>query len=334
MGTQRKAIVVGAGVAGLACAGELVRRDGALEVLVLEKSRGLGGRAATRRIEGQAVDHGVAFYHGSDPDFLAALEQAGPGLAGWPQRVQGAGRPCQLRAFRPGESRRAFAEGATAFPKSLARGLDVRRETTVAALRAGGETIQVGATGAAHDVVLALPAPQAAELLAPLTEVSGELAAFSYLLAACAMQPCLTAIAGYPAGGAAPPWDLCHPEDSEVLQTVSHDSTKRSDPKWTVLVLQAHPAWSSRNWDLGSAGLLAEAARLLGDWAARPTWSVMHRWRFARAAGGAELAGPAVVRLPGGARIGLAGEIFSRRGGIEGAWRSGVELARRLVEER
>ena len=343
MGATRTVVVVGAGVAGLACAREIASRDAGFEVLVLEKSRGVGGRAATRRVEGQAVDHGVAFYHGSDPEFLAALDEVGAGAAldGWPRRVFGTGRPCQ-RSFRPGEPRRAFAAGATAFPKSLARGLDVRRDTTVVGLAAGGATIGIsqadGASGAAHDVVLALPAPQAAELLSALAEAGAEIAALRYLLAGCAMQRCLTAIAGYPVDGPSPPWDLCQPGDSEVLQTISHDSTKRRDPQWTVLVLQAHAAWSAQHWDRPveewCASLIAETARLVGDWAARPAWSATHRWRFARPGGGTELAGPALVRLPGGARIGLAGEMFSRSGGLQGAWRSGVDLAQRLVEER
>ncbi|MFN9939342.1 MAG: FAD-dependent oxidoreductase, partial [bacterium] len=40
-------VVVGAGVAGLACAGAL--RESGASVVVLEKSRGVGGRCATRR---------------------------------------------------------------------------------------------------------------------------------------------------------------------------------------------------------------------------------------------------------------------------------------------
>ncbi|MFQ3614289.1 MAG: FAD-dependent oxidoreductase, partial [Cyanobacteriota bacterium] len=56
-------IVIGAGVAGLVCARQLLRAG--LQVLVLEKSAGLGGRMATRRVEhaGQTVpvDHGAQY---------------------------------------------------------------------------------------------------------------------------------------------------------------------------------------------------------------------------------------------------------------------------------
>ncbi|UCF32712.1 MAG: NAD(P)-binding protein, partial [Phycisphaerales bacterium] len=63
-------IVIGAGIAGLSCAQRLAQAD--VKSLVLDKGRGVGGRCATRRVEGQPVDHGVIFLHGSDPDFLAA----------------------------------------------------------------------------------------------------------------------------------------------------------------------------------------------------------------------------------------------------------------------
>jgi predicted NAD/FAD-dependent oxidoreductase len=53
-------LVIGAGLAGLSCACAL--REQSVDVRVLEKSRGVGGRCATRRIEGQPVDHGLAFY--------------------------------------------------------------------------------------------------------------------------------------------------------------------------------------------------------------------------------------------------------------------------------
>ena len=51
--------VIGAGIAGLACARELARADA--KVTVFEKSRGLGGRLGTRRQGNFAFDHGAQF---------------------------------------------------------------------------------------------------------------------------------------------------------------------------------------------------------------------------------------------------------------------------------
>src|SRR6266516_3159744 len=100
-------VVVGAGVSGLACASALSASG--KRVVVLERARGVGGRCATRRVEGQPVDFGVAFFHGRAPGFLAALEAVpSSALPGWPRDIHGAGSPCQPEAFAPGERRLAF----------------------------------------------------------------------------------------------------------------------------------------------------------------------------------------------------------------------------------
>jgi renalase len=49
--------VIGAGVAGLTCARKL--HQAGRRVVVIDKSRGLGGRLATRRLAGTHADHGV-----------------------------------------------------------------------------------------------------------------------------------------------------------------------------------------------------------------------------------------------------------------------------------
>ena len=57
-------LVVGAGMAGLIAARELLRAG--LSVLVLDKGRGVGGRLASRRIEGATFDHGAQAFATGD----------------------------------------------------------------------------------------------------------------------------------------------------------------------------------------------------------------------------------------------------------------------------
>jgi predicted NAD/FAD-dependent oxidoreductase len=64
--------IVGAGVARLTAAPAL--RDRGLRVLVLEKSRGLGGRAATRRRGEGRIDHGAQFFTARDARFRARVD--------------------------------------------------------------------------------------------------------------------------------------------------------------------------------------------------------------------------------------------------------------------
>jgi len=329
-------LIVGAGVAGLSCARALA--EAGREAVVLERARGVGGRCATRRLEGQGLDHGPTFLHGRDPGFLAALAAvpATP-LPGWPSAVSGIGQPCQPEAFHPGERRLAFAEGLVAFPRHLASGLEVRLEATVSAVEPEGGGVRVrlaaGEPILAGTAVLAVAAEQALALLASLPAPPPDVASARAVLGFSQSQACLALLALYPDDAPRPAWQICYPEDSPVIQLVSHDSSKRPAPARLALVLQGRPSWSrlhleDPDWP---QALLDEAARLFGAWAARPAATHAHRWRHARSDRAAELAGPLLLSWPGGGRLGVCGERFAPGGGVEGAWRSGRMMAERLL---
>lgn len=332
--SQLPLVVVGAGVSGLACARELAA--GGIAPLVLDRARGVGGRCATRRLEEHPLDLGPSFLHGRDPDFLtAAAAVPATALEGWPREVRGRGPPCQPEAFSQGERRMALAEGMTAFPKHLARGLEVRLGAAASALEPGPGAVTVrlesGSPVQADTVVLAMAAEEMAALLATAPG-EPEIAAADAVLRLSRSEPCLALAALYPQGVEAPTWHLALPEESRILQVASSESSKRRLPAAAV-VYQAHPAWSREHAeDPGwPQAMLAEAARLFGAWAGAPRLTHEHRWRFARTGVAAELSAPMLVRLRGGGRIGLCGDRFGRGGGIEGAWLSGRALARRIL---
>jgi len=335
------AIVIGAGISGLACARALAAAGRA--PVVFESSRGVGGRCATRRVHGQPVDHGAAFVHGSDAGFLAAA-LGPPGvtrLEGWPRTIEGEGSACMPRAFVPGERRLAYADGLTVFPKHLAEGLDVRRERRVEALSAVSRGILVtterGDATRAPAVVLAVPPPTALKLIAPLSSGTREDAAIAALIRTIGSQACLTVVAGYPSGGPRPGWDAAYPGDSTMVQMIAHDSAKRASPRSVVLVIQARPCWSRVHLEapeaFWSAALVEEAARIAGTWAGSPSWVQTHRWRFARADFGSALTRPVALCPGGGGRVIVTGESFAPGGGIEASWLAGNAAARRLIEE-
>jgi len=189
----------------------------------------------------------------------------------------------------------------------------------------------------APTVVLAVPPPTALKLVAPLAGDTREAAAVVALTGMIGSQSCLTVLAGYPLDSARPSWDICYPDDSACVQMISHDSAKREAPGFVVLVIQARPCWSLAHLgvpeETWAAGLVREAARLVGDWAGHPSWVQAHRWRFARADRGSELSRPLSLRVSGGGRVIITGESFAPGGGIEAAWLAGKASARRLVEE-
>ena len=186
--------------------------------------------------------------------------------------------------------------------------------------------------------MLALACEQAAALLASVPGDAGaEVAAMARLLAMIGTVPCCTLLAGYPLEVEAPSWDVWYPEDSKIVQVLSHDSSKRAGPRFRVLVLQAHARWSRDRTEVPPASwaeeLLAEAARLAGVWAGRPLWTQAHLWRHGRVDPDGELALPVSIALGKGARLGLAGELFHPGGGAQAAYLSGRALADRLAGE-
>ena len=333
-------IVIGAGVAGLECARRLAAAG--REVLVLERARGVGGRCATRSFAGQVVDYGPIFLHGSDPLFLAAMSDV-PGAEpafDWPVHVLGGGAPCQPDAFQPNQRRFVFAQGLGMVPKHLAEGLNVRLSTRVVAITVDDATLSVqtesGETLVAKDVVIALALEQTRELLKTLP-ATREMSGIVALLGMFTSVPSLTLIAGYGLDTPRPPWDVHYPEDSSCFQLIAHDSAKRANPTARVLVLQARPRWSRARLNLPSetwaTEMLMEAASRLGAWAKTPRLTHAHRWSYARLERGSELGQPVRIKLPGGQRLGLAGDVFAPGGGVQAAWLSGSRVADRFLQE-
>jgi hypothetical protein len=340
-------IVVGAGISGLSLARELRARGRA--PLVLERARGVGGRCATRRLEGQPVDHGVAFLHGHTPRFvdeLAGVKDA-VAIADWPRAREGTGVPCQPDAFDGRTRRVALADGVSRLAKHLARGLDVRLEAEVEALGLAAEPgpragriweVRLGSGDRlqAKAVALTMPAPSVITLLRRLDPQPAGLAPILPLLGLIRLLPCLTVIARYPVDVAAPAWEASFPRDSAAVHTILHDSSKRAGAPRLVLVVQARPRFSAAHMgdpvETWTRSLLDQAAMLHGEWAARPELVQSHIWRDARVAAGTELAAPLAVRLDGGAMLGIAGDGFHEGGGVEGAWHAGFALAARLLE--
>lgn len=264
----------------------------------------------------------------------------------WPVVVIGDGLACRPEAFSGTDRRLVFGEGVSCLAKHLARGLDVRLETEVVALhtaadpvgRAGhvwGLRLATGETLRANTVVLAMPAPSAIEMLRGMGPLPAAITAQLPLLELVRMVPCLAVIARYPSGVPTPEWDASFPGSSAAVHGILHDSSKRDRGARLTLVFQARPGFSAKHLespvDSWTRTLLDEAATLHGAWIAAPELVQSHVWRKARVAAGSELAGPLVIQLDEGARLGVAGDGFHNAGGVEGAYWSGIALAERLV---
>ena len=335
---MRGVIVLGAGVAGLQCAGRL-KAKGA-DVLVVDRADKPGGRCATRVFDGQPADYGPLFVHGSDPGFLAAVDAVtGERREGWPARVSGRGMPCQPDAFTPSQRRLAFVDGVTAFPRTLAEGLEIRLRATAVSVGIENDGVIVALSGgerlAARHLVLAMALEQTATFVRMLGQADAARSALG-MLSMFSSIPCLALIAGYDASVPSPDWDVCYPEDEPALLLMSNESSKRPTAPSRIMVFQASPSWSARRLERPkeewSRELLGIVSRRLGSWSATPRWTHPHRWRYGRLDRANELVGPLELQV-GASRIGIAGDLFSPGGGLQAAWLSGERLAARLSEQ-
>ncbi len=311
----RRVAIIGAGLAGLACAQRLTQAG--LAVRLLDKGRGAGGRMSTRRIQtplGEACfDHGAASFTAEDPAFRECVD--GWILAGraapWPEGGEGAivGLPSMNAPI-----------------KALAEGVDVEWSAHVTGLarEAAGWRLDVmgreaGSEGPFDAVILAVPPEQATPLLAPH---SFDLAVYAAMARSEAIWSAMVAFDGRL------PIDTDRLGGCEVLAVAIRENSKpgRSGPEaWT---LQATSQWSGRNLEASSTEVAARLLEALGrrmDISMPPVLALQaHRWRYAQPA--RATSGPiwrATVSL------GLCGD-WVAGGGVEAAWRSGVRLADRV----
>ena len=329
---MRDVLIIGAGVAGLKAAGDLAA--GGKRVLVLEKSRGFGGRAATRRWEGTRVDHGAQFFTARDPAFRQQVDRwVEEGLCfewcrGFHQwRENRLTAPVGAAAF----PRFAVRHGMNGLGKELARGLEVRRETTVTALRTTGHGWEaVGADGAVYAgaaLLLTTPAPQAQNLLLTLDQPPSDLLE---ILRQQRVAPSIAVMAAYPEAGR-PDWNGIQADDTTV-GWIGLNSGKHPAEQGQIVVMHAadgfSKAWQDRDLEEAADLMVERAAGMGGEWLRRPAARAVHRWRYARPLHPAPPSPFASsVETPG---LFLAGDGLGG-GKIEGAWLSGRAAAAALA---
>lgn len=270
--------VIGAGVAGLACARELLRSDA--RVTVFERARSLGGRLGTHRHGNFAFDFGAQYVTGRSRSFLHYLgiaERAGA-AALWKPGIREDDRSWS----EPIEDWHVGTPGMSAFIRPLARGLDLRSGVTVHELLQSqrGWELQTDAgriDGIFDAIAVAVPAPQALRLL------GGHGRAFRHLVDV-RMAPCWTAMMAFEgpldAGAEARRWT------SGAIAWASCDSSKPQRPPgpqgWVV---HAAPAWSLEHLELDARDaaqlLLDEFSAVLGADLPEPVYQHAHRWRHA-----------------------------------------------------
>jgi predicted NAD/FAD-dependent oxidoreductase len=307
-------VIVGAGISGLLLA--RILHDHGARVTVLEKSRGFGGRLATKRVGDAVFDQGAQYFTVKDPRFAAWVEKwerAGL-VAPWPgtEPTRYIGRPSM-----------------TAVPKALAEGLDVKREHKVTALGCCGDhwCVDVENHGCmrAERLILTAPIPQCLAMLK-----AGDFVVPEPLLSrlrAVAYDPCLALLVTVAGRTRLPATGLRREEGA--IRWAADNQAKGVSPNVAAVTLHLSPEFSATHYGRTEAEVLelvrAEAEELIGAPIASAT---LHRWKFSHVR---ETFPEPFVWWPEES-LGFAGDAF---GGarVEGAAISAISLADRVKEE-
>ncbi len=299
-------VIIGAGIAGLACATRLVRAG--RTVVVFDKGRGIGGRVATRRAGQFQFDHGAQFITAQGTEFAAVLE----GLA----------RDGAVVDWDDGSGRSVAVgnPGMSALAKALAVGLYVRTGTPVTSIKRNGPgwLLQIGETvERAGRVVVTVPAPQVAALIGSEHALIAPLAAVRY-------APCLTLMA---VGAGAAPF-VTRRDPADALAWIAQDSSKPGRPAegGTAWVAQAGPQFSEahleRDMEQVADLMLPLLCDRLGLAPEQMSQAVAHRWRYAAVT--APLGQPFLRNDDATLHLGGDWCIGPR---VEAAWTSGSAIA-------
>ncbi|MCW2737598.1 NAD(P)-binding protein [Nocardioides sp.] len=304
-------VVVGAGLAGVACAREL--RAAGVGVRLLDRGHRVGGRMASRRLWERPTDLGASYLTVSDPGFGAVVDDwAARGLATpWTDTFSVLGEEPRTTT---GPMRWGAPSGLRSLVEDLAADLDVEQAdlTSLADVTASA-------------IVLAMPDPQARRLGGdhPVTEVLTR--AWEPVIALAARWPERTWDHLGPAGR----FDGAFVNGDAAVGWVADDGRRRGDDA-PVLVVHSTPELAARHLaDPAGAGPgIVAALRRLMD-LDEPADVHVHRWTFARPTG--EREEPYVLVDGPRGLVGACGDGWGPKPKVETAWLSGARLGRELA---
>lgn len=273
--------IVGAGLAGIAAARQLAPLA---DVTVFEKSRGPGGRMATRRAGDFQFDHGAQFFTARTESFrsLLAEQSLNSAVAIWEPKV------INIESGKKTFKRPWYEDHYVAVPrmnllvKTLAAEIEVILQTRVANIESAGsrwrlQDDQGAALGEFDWVISAAPAPQTQALM------PREFSEYQRI-ASAEFSPCFSLMIGMTELDP-PGFDCAVVRDSPIAWlALNHLKPQRPAPA-SVLV-HSNNDWAAQHVDRDPDDVQRILSRALeeltGIDARRAAFIALHRWLYAR----------------------------------------------------
>lgn len=301
--------IVGAGIAGAAALRTIT--DQSLPAIAFDKGRGPGGRASTRRESiantNTFFDHGAQYFTARDPRFRRFVQSWVQDNIAQPWTATTVTISNTGTHPSPTAERFVGTGGTNALVKHLTANQPVRFGKRVTAITGspGHYTLTLddnSTQGPFHHLIIALPAPQAAELLRPIAPNLADLASHANMLPCWTLMLALDAPSSIPYHAAKV--QSTTPSANPTANPIAWFARENSKPGrpatpecWTI---QATPAWSQANLERPAEEVaqdLLAAFRSLTNLpdSITPLHAAAHRWRYARAA---DALSPAIAQSP------------------------------------
>jgi renalase len=296
MNTPLEIAIVGAGMTGITCANQL-QATGKKGIVIFEKSRGVGGRLTTRRMHDTCVDRGTCYISPKGEQFRSLFQQliSNNIVEPWTDITHSFTVDGQMLADVDVYPHYVAPGGMNQIAKYLARDLDVKFGHKAIAIEPDNNLWKLTIEGNhepifARTVILAIPAPQAVDLLTSLVDILPN--GFLNTLSGVNFYPSIAVAAGYTMAQLAE-WQALYPQvksvsclEDPILSWVGVDSSKRHQPAPPVFVIQSTANFAAeypQPEDMALAGkiMLERASERFLPWFRDPQWQEPHLWRYA-----------------------------------------------------
>jgi renalase len=318
--------IIGTGIAGISAAHSLQAAGHAVQLF--DKSRGSGGRMASKRSEAGALDLGAQYFTARDREFVAAVQQwkARGWVARWMPNLYHA-KGGQLSLSPDEQERWVGTPRMSSISRAMLAGMPVQFSCRITEVFRGEQHWSlIDSDGNSHGpfshVIVATPAPQASALLSAAPKLASTAAGVvmesTWAIALGFSQPLDTAVEG------------CFVQDSPLDWLARNRSKPGRETQLDTWVLHASSQWSKQHIDLSKEAVIEHLhgafAELIGCAVPAPAFSLAHRWLYAR---------PVTAHQWGAladSDLGLyACGDWCLSGRVEGAWLSGQDAARKLL---
>lgn len=269
--------VIGAGIAGLGAARELLSLGA--EAIVFEAEERVGGRALTYSRDGFTADMGIQTYTPRGTKLEEAIRLAGDEALPIPGDIflHAEGRAIPGSPERNRETRYTFCEGNHRLAEILAGGLDVRIGTPIETIRKVRKAFRVE-DEIVDAVILTPPMPETQRLLATVGDKRN--------LAGVAYRPCISVALAYHGSLSPRPYYALLAEDRmEPVLWLGIENFKcpnRAPSGWTLLIAQTGPSFSRSHLATPDADLVRTVSRavrrIFAGELKEPEWFHVVRW--------------------------------------------------------